>query len=369
MKNSIKEDILQKEIELYKKYYEVDEENRIIKMVFRFDSVDEIIEKETSTPERPQIRDDVLEKISKKIRSVPETYRSDVVLEIKDYGEYKNKDLMAAIKDSIAFAHYHSDKDVRRNCVIASLFTLIGLVILLFAAFLSSDSFAWIDSTNGAIIKEILDIAAWVFIWEAVSILFISPNPEKIIERSLRLMMNSLTLTNHDGSDSITEDSSYFLDSYPLKKGQMKKTGRYLLLISGFLMIATGITSVFFLFSTLIPEFKNVFNGGQSTMIEGQNYTQTQAIVILVLAVIASIFILAFRIIGGIAGVCKFNNRGKLQKFVAPYAIAMLVYHMISFIILSFSGQNVAIGSWLSNGLSTALNLTYLTGYFMDRLS
>lgn len=365
--SKIKEDIFDKELELYKKYYEVDTENRIIKMVFHFDSSLDIVEKETSTPERPRIKHEVLEKISDKVRSVPEMYRADIVLEIKDYGPYSNKQLVESIKDSLSFTHFHSDRDFRRNCVIAALFTLIGLVILLFAAFLSSDSFAWVESTNGAIIKEILDIAAWVFIWEAVSILFISPDPEKLIEKTLKLKMRALTITNPDGSDSLTSDEAYFHDAYPWRRLQTKKIGRYLLLISGFLMIATGITSVFFLFSSLVPEFRAVING-ENTSFQGNNMSVAQMMFVMIFAVIISVVLLALRIVGGIAGVYKFNGRGKLQKFVAPYAIIMLVYHTISFVVLSLGGSSTAVGSWLSNGFSTALNLVYLTGYFMDRL-
>ncbi len=365
--SKIKEDIFDKELELYKKYYEVDTENRIIKMVFHFDSSLDIVEKETSTPERPRIKHEVLEKISDKVRSIPEMYRADIVLEIKDYGPYSNKQLVESIKDSLSFIHFHSDRDFRRNCVIAALFTLIGLVILLFAAFLSSDSFAWVESTNGTIIKEILDIAAWVFIWEAVSILFISPDPEKLIEKTLKLKMRALTITNPDGSDSLTSDEAYFHDAYPWRRLQIKKIGRYLLLISGFLMIATGITSVFFLFSSLIPEFRAVINGENATF-QGNNMSVAQMMFVMIFAVIISVVLLALRIVGGIAGVYKFNGRGKLQKFVAPYAIIMLVYHTISFVVLSLGGSSTAVGSWLSNGFSTALNLVYLTGYFMDRL-
>ncbi len=363
-----KEDVLDKELELYKKYYEVDTENRVIKMVFHFDSSLDIVEKETSTPERPRIKHEVLEKISDKVRSIPEMYRADVVLEIKDYGPYSNKQLIESIKDSLSFIHFHSDRDFRRDCVIAALFTLIGLVILLFAAFLSSDAFAWVESTNGAIIKEILDIAAWVFIWEAVSILFISPDPEKVIEKVLKLKMKTLTITNPGGSNSLSSDEAYFHEIYPWKRLQIKKIGRYLLLISGFLMIATGITSVFFLFSSLVPEFKAVLNGESTSFQGNNNMSIPQMMTIMIFAVIISVALLALRIVGGIAGVYKFNGRGKFQKFVAPYAIIMLVYHTISFVILSLGGSSTTVGSWLSNGFSTALNLVYLTGYFMDRM-
>lgn len=361
---TIKDDILEGELELYRKYYEVDDENKIVRIVLHYDTADELVEKDISTFEKPQIKHEILERMSDLVRNVPETYRSDIFLDIKDYQGYTSEKLMEALKDSIEFARYKSDKEIRRNWVIASVFTLIGLIILLVAAFLSSEKISWMDSTNGAIIKEILDIAAWVFIWEAVTILFISPNPEKVVESSLRLRLRSLSFSKPNDTDSVSEESSYLFDSSPWKKGQRKKTGRYLLLISGFLMIATGIANMFFLFTSLAPTIDAIFNGKG---IENSGLSQGALIAIFVLLVLASILLLGVRILGGIAGVCRFVGRGKLQNFVAPYAIIMLIYHTISFVALALGGGSSAIGSWLSSGIGLVMNLAYITGYFLDR--
>jgi len=363
-RKTMKDDILERELELYRKYYEVDEENRIVRIVLHYETAEDLLEKDVSTFERPQIKYEILERMSDLVRTVPETYRSDISLEIKDYQGYDSEKLMEAMKDSIEFARYKSDKEIKRNWVIASLFTLVGLVILLVAAFLSSSSFSWTDSTNGAIFKEILDIAAWVFIWEAVTILFISPNPEKIVESSLRLRLRSLSFSKAGRNGILSEGSSYFLDFNPWKKGQRKKAGRYLLLISGFLMIATGIASVFFLFASLSPTIQALLDGNA---IENGDLSREAMIALIVSVSVLSFILLGIRILGGVAGVSRFIGRGKLQKFVAPYSIIMLIYHMVAFVGLALGGNSSTIGSWLSSGFGLVMNLAYIAGYFLDR--
>lgn len=361
---TLKDDILERELELYRKYYEVDEENRIVHIVLHYETADELLEKDVSTFEKPQVKHEILERMSDLVRNIPETYRCDISLEIKDYQGYSSEKLMEAMKDSIEFARYKSDKEIKRNWVVASLFVLIGLIILLIAAFLSTDSIDWMDSTNGAIVKEILDIAAWVFIWEAVTILFISPNPERVVESSLRLRLRSLIFSKPNETGLVSEGNSYLLDFNPWKKGQRKRIGRYLLLISGFLMIATGIANMFFLFTSLAPTIHALLNGNT---IENSTLTREGLMALVISLFICSIILLGVRILGGAAGVSRFIGRGRLQKFVAPYSIIMLIYHMVVFVGLALGGASSAIGSWLSSGLGLIMNLTYITGYFLDR--
>ncbi len=372
----ITDSLLEKELDLYKKYYEIDEDNKLFKFVIHYDSASEIVDKKlTSSKDKPIIKYDVLSDISSLIRSLPETYRADVKLDIKDLEGYSNQVLMEAIKDSIEFSHYRSDKQVKKNWVIASVFTLVGLIILLVAAFLGSLAIEWVSSTNGAVFKEILDIAAWVFIWEAVSILFISPTEESLVENSLRLRLHSLTIsTLKNGGDSeFEEDASYLLTEHRFDLKKVKKNGKYLLLISGFLMIASGIATAFFFFSGLKPIFDSIISGGSAgnTEINGQTYSNGSLILALTITIIVQLLILAIRVLGGIAAVSKFTGKGKLQKYVGPYAIGMLIFYTIFFVVASIGGSSLGttfLGAFLSSIFSIILNVTYLAGYFMDRL-
>ena len=88
---TLKDDILERELELYRKYYEVDEENRIVHIVLHYETADELLEKDVSTFEKPQVKHEILERMSDLVRNIPETYRCDISLEIKDYQGYSSE--------------------------------------------------------------------------------------------------------------------------------------------------------------------------------------------------------------------------------------------------------------------------------------
>ncbi len=368
--------LLEKELDLYKKYYEVDEEKKLIHFVLHYENASELVEsKLTQSKDKPLIKYEVLSNISTLIRSLPETYRADVTLDIKNLEGYQSKVLMEAIKDSIEFSHYRSEKQVKKNWVIGSLFTLVGLIILLVAAFITSFAPDWSNSTNGSIVKEILDIAAWVFIWEAVSILFISPTEESLVENSLRIRLHSLTISTprNEGDSVFEEDASYILSEHRFDRTKIKKTGKYLLLISGFLMIASGIATAFLFLSGMKPIFQSIFAGGinGTTVINDQTVSNQYLILAIIIILIFEFLILGVRIVGGLAAVSRFTGKGKLQKFVGPYAIGMLVVYMVFFILASVNGEALGttfIGAFLSSVFGIVLNVAYLIGYSMDRI-
>lgn len=371
----ISDTLLEKELDLYKKYYEVDDEKKLIRFTLHYDCASDLVEKEVSSKEKPLIKYEILEKITTLIRSLPETYRADVTLDIKDLEGYDKQLLMDAFKDSIEFSHYRSEKQVKKNWVLASVFVLVGLIILLVAAFLGSSSWEWISSTNGAVFKEILDIAAWVFIWEAVSILFISPTEESVVENALRIRLHSLTISASRKNDDevVEEDAAYLLTDRHWDKTKVKKTGKYILLVSGFLMIATGIATIFFFITGIKPSLESIFaNGsGGTTTLDGKEYSNGVLIAAFIIVAIIFVLVIAFRFIGGMAAVSRFTGRGRLQKFVGPYAISMLAAYTIFYVFISFMGSNMGsdfVGTLLSSSLSIILNVAYLVGYCMDRL-
>lgn len=372
----ITDTLLEKELDLYKKYYEVDEENKLIRFVLHYETASELIEsKLTQSKEKPIIKYEVLSDISSMIRSLPETYRADVTLDIKNLEGYKSELLMEAIKDSIEFSRFRSEKKVKKNWVLASMFTLIGLIILLVSAFITSFAGEWSNTTNGNIVKEILDIAAWVFIWEAVSILFISSTEESLVENSLRIKLHSLAISTpkNESESSFEEDASYLLSEHRFDRVKIKKTGKYLLLVSGFLMIASGIATVFLYLSGMKPIFESIFAGGinGTTVIGDTTVSNQYLIAAIIIMLLLEFLILGIRILGGVAAVSRFTGKGKLQKFVGPYAIGMLVFYMAIFIVASVNRdllQSTYIGAFLSSVFGIVLNVTYLVGYSMDRI-
>lgn len=92
----------------------------------------------------------------------------EVILKIKSNCIDNNeKELYKkAIKEYYTQKYVSNKIELKKNYFIATILTIIGIVILIFALFLEymKDSLVW---------SEVIDIAAWVFLWEAVDIFFL----------------------------------------------------------------------------------------------------------------------------------------------------------------------------------------------------
>lgn len=97
------------------------------------------------------------------------------VLDIKSdcIDETEKPRYVAAIKNYYDLKLTEVQREIKRKSLIASLFTVIGIIALTIMIILSSNNL-------GAIWTECIDIFAWVFLWEAVDQFF--------IERSSLLM-------------------------------------------------------------------------------------------------------------------------------------------------------------------------------------
>ena len=69
----------------------------------------------------------------------------------------------SATKEYYSAKYYVNDRDLKRNNLIVLVLTWVGILVLALAIFLEyrQDSVIW---------SEVIDIAAWVLLWEAVDI-------------------------------------------------------------------------------------------------------------------------------------------------------------------------------------------------------
>ena len=65
-------------------------------------------------------------------------------------------------------------KENRKKTLIVTLLILAGLLFIVLSKTVLSALFT--DSTMNSIFVEVLDIDGWVFIWEAVTLLFLNPS-------------------------------------------------------------------------------------------------------------------------------------------------------------------------------------------------
>ncbi len=126
-----------------------------------------------SENETPVISSDVADFIESS--ATPVRPGDDLVLKIKSNSiDDEEKQIYdRAIREYYFERYAKNRRELLRNYIISALFFAFGVLILLFSAFL-----AYKDASS--IWLEVVDIAAWVFLWEAVYIAFLESRKLKL---------------------------------------------------------------------------------------------------------------------------------------------------------------------------------------------
>ena len=161
-----------RQIELLKKHYDIDETNKIAKINLRYEKATDVLVEDLGKNEHPQFEWDVIERVNNVIDTLPYGYRVDIEFSIEDFQEYTPKTIVESFNDELELNSFGVRKSRTKTWLVVSILVITGIVLLIFM-FLGS-SLGWFGSgTKEDIIVEIIDIAAWVFILEAVSMIFL----------------------------------------------------------------------------------------------------------------------------------------------------------------------------------------------------
>lgn len=115
-----------------------------------------------SRKESPVINSEVAEFIQHATQSTRLTEKYTLRVQSSCIDEQEKPVYTQAIKEYYTEKYLATNEQIKRNRVIALLLGAIGIAILLLAIFL--------EYRNSVVWMRIVDIAAWVFLWEAVDI-------------------------------------------------------------------------------------------------------------------------------------------------------------------------------------------------------
>ena len=343
----------QEQIDLLKKYYEIDDEKRIIKVVLHYASIDEILLCDIESINHPQFDESLLRKISDLFASFPLEYKVDICLKIDDYKGYDPKDINDAFLDKIKMFNYETRKETSHHWLVASGLAFISIIIMFVRILLTEHDLI----PSGSMIDEILDIVSWVFLWEAVTIVFLSPSDLKQISMKIAFRISSVFYLDKDSKilfsqkiDTISKDA--------ILETRRKAFGRATLLCAGTASIVTGvISSINLLITMLDPELWKIID------------------VALFLPLVSVNFLLNILfVIGGLAAVSYFQNRRSIQRFVPFFAYSFLIVDsiliigaVVALVISQFSSGSFGFTEFFSLLLSLVISIAYSIGYFLTK--
>lgn len=178
---------------LIKKYIEVDEENKTVKVTLKYEKASDLISNDVN--DTPFLKEEVYEKITRLITEIPGRYKYNFVIVIDDFENYTSKDLMEIIEDYFGIKYFENKKSLRRKRYAAASLLIAGTIFLILSILASS--LKWLgNETSRTILNEILDIVAWVFIWESATIYYLEGFALKAKQKIIKNKINSITIEN-----------------------------------------------------------------------------------------------------------------------------------------------------------------------------
>ena len=117
--------------------------------------------------------DEISDTILQYLDDIPKGYKSNIEFDITDYEGYSPKAFMDAFKYLLECDRMRFRKEKhKKNVMIAGLLSA-GLFFLLIM--ILTLAFTFINETVDEILTAVIEIASWVFIWEAIDLIFLSP--------------------------------------------------------------------------------------------------------------------------------------------------------------------------------------------------
>lgn len=333
-------------LELMLKRFDVDEENKIVKLNYHYDKVSDVLEGNLDT-KVPSFDRNKFSEIKENISDFPIEYKTDLSFQIDDYEGYSPDDILDSFDDAVELSYISSSKDHRKKGLQIVFCLITGVFILyLLARGLLGEWTGFLDSTK-EIIKEVFDIGAWVFIWQAVSLMFLTPTEGRLVYLTLSKRVRDIKLLDKEGN-VIKHEKYEESNLHGLGEKKKHSFARYLLLTTGAAFFALGLINVIDVVTSFVSMFAII-----SSSPEPGN-------VALVFSIFIGVGIIAvtLQILAGIAGIGAFVDRHKkLQKCLIPFGVALFAIEGTLLVYTIASGAK-----FVSMIIGTLVSAAYLAG-------
>ncbi len=329
--------------ELLKKYYDLNSEQKIINISLHYDRASDILDTSIGNPLHPQFKDEVLQKINSTILNTKQGYKLAINFEINDYENYTPKNIIESFNDTLELKQYASRKKRQVKELISSILILIGTLLLLLMAIVKQKNII-VDETNNEIVCEIIDIIAWVFIWEAATMLFLEHSEQTIFALQIRKRVTSISFYKKGEIIPLEKEPSPQIFCKWDNEGKIKRIGKYFTLIS-------SVSFIFFAFYSIYLVHQNIKN----------NQIPNNLIIITLL------FIFSFLIplLAGAGGIAMYLDKTeKIRNFVGIYTIFMAILIIIGIISSIIRNNSHSIFSSVS---SLIIHIFYILGFLIEK--
>ena len=176
-----------REIELLNKYYEVDNENRIVTMPLHYDKASDLVNGKIISKDNYLFDYEELTSINDMIKRIPVMYKIKINIDIDDYEDYEPDKLLSGFNDAMELNQFNYEREKKLKFLRASLLLIVGISVLFFVGYGKINH--WFGTSQEAdIYSEIFDIIGVSFPF--LLIFNISPLLKLIISYFINLINN-----------------------------------------------------------------------------------------------------------------------------------------------------------------------------------
>lgn len=333
-----------RQIELLEKYYVVDNDKKIINIDLHYPKSSDILLNNEGNINCPLFKNEVLETINNSIEKTPKDYKVNIIFDIEDYENYNPKQIIESFNDTLELGQYSARRGKQLKNLIASILILVG-IILLFFMIIGKNNNWFEEGIKSDIISEVIDIAAWVFIWEAVTMIFLEQPEQNKFALKIRRKVVQITMLKKENNEPLYLENTNSIFNNWEGESKIKSVGRNCLLISSSAYLFLALFDIYSLCKYLLANDLTIF---------------TIATLIIFTIISSGVSILA-----GLGGLFKYiGKKNILANFVRPYAIFLSIIIIINIIINSIDFNYFGLLSIIPSFL---INILYIIGYRIDK--
>ena len=299
-----------RQLDLLEKYFNVDRQNKIIEMEFKYDKASDVLDSELSTLKKPLFKKEILETISEYLNMLPTGYKADVDIVLDDLEGYNPEDITDSLNDYLELNSYQIFREGKKKWLIASLLVFSGLILLVLKINLANLNL--VSDYGKSIFEEVVDIIAWVFIWEAVTVLFLSPSDLLIYGIGLLKKVNVIKIGTIDNKHIQAKED--ILDKWQYDSKSFK-FARILWLTSSVFLMALATSSII---SSLVF------------------FTSNEVNLITALFVIPDVLIFLF----GLSGILSYVGKNRLNVVMKVFGVILALLGIIIVIYAIYSSES-----------------------------
>lgn len=333
-----------RQIELLEKYYVVDNDKKIINIDLHYPKSSDILLNNEGNINCPLFKNEILETVNNSIERTPKDYKVNIIFDIEDYENYKPKQIIESFNDTLELGQYSARRGKQLKNLIASILILVG-IILLFFMIIGKNNNWFEEGIKSDIISEVIDIAAWVFIWEAVTMIFLEQPEQNKFALKIRRKVVQITMLKKGNNEPLYLENTNSIFNNWEGESKIKSVGRNCLLISSSAYLFLALFDIYSLCKYLLANDLTIF---------------TIATLIIFTIISSGVSILA-----GLGGLFKYiGKKNVLANFVRPYAIFLSIIIIINIIINSIDFNYFGLLSIIPSFL---INILYIIGYRIDK--